>query len=129
MEILCEIEISTASEKVHNIGGGMYHVNLNQTIPVQNCKELRIAVKNDLTMPAIKKRIDFKMLFGSKAETFDEAKLQTFSVCYSSYDELCLLLESIANNSLAIDRNLKVDFCHPNGSEHNCFNFNCISFI
>ena len=104
METLCEIEISTASEKVHRIGGGLYHVNLNQTIPVPQCKQLRIAVKNDLTMPVFEKKIDFRLYFGSKQDVLDESKMKNFSVQYSSNEELCLMVETIANNSLTIEK-------------------------
>ena len=62
MNRLCEIKVCTDSPYVHSVGGGMYHLTLNQTIPTPKNK-LHIAVKNDIKMPSIEKSINFKLYF------------------------------------------------------------------
>ena len=127
METLCEIKMSTDSEFVHPAGGGIYHMNLHQTLPIPENAKLSLAVKGDIKVPEEERVLQFKLYFGSKHDVINENSLKTHTVHFRNFDEFCGEFEAIANSELSIDRKLTVDFSYPADQYHNHYYFNLTS--
>ena len=97
---LCELEISTQSESCHYIGAGTYDYTISQHLSFETIPRVFMGAK-DVRLPENVEFIEYKILLTKKASSFDPALMEKHSFGYRSYEELCTLLQTHANQSLA----------------------------
>ena len=96
--VLTEVNLSTTSTIVHEVGTGSFHCNLNEVIQL-NSYHPKVGVKN-VSTPILKKTISFKLYMGHFLEKMDPSKMKKYTVTYYSLYDLCSRIESLCYASL-----------------------------
>lgn len=109
---LTEVNLSTTSTIVHEVGTGSFHCKLNEVIQL-NSYHPKVGVKN-VSTPTLKKTISFKLYMGHFLEKMDPSKMKKYTVTYNSLYDLCSRIESLCYASLGEFENPNLDFSNAN---------------
>ena len=103
-QTLCEINVCTKSDRCHYVGSGIYHYFVDH-MDFPNAKQLRLGLKN-IQLPLLAKEISFKIWFGPKDATFKESMMQEHKTRFINCEELCDIVQSIANNNVIVSKDM-----------------------
>ena len=111
--IIKEIVLSSKNNCVRN--GACLEFALNQELSFEGMGQVYVGMKN-VVLPPQKRTMDIKMYFGHLLDKFDPSQLKSFSLNYSSYEDLCGQIQCCALSFLTVERQVVLDFRYANVS-------------